>query len=173
MSDPDPNPSSTQASSPGSDESKAATDVATTSSGASRAERREMRRWWIKIVLQPLVFLLLVVALLIGLGVAQRMGFLATEEVSHRAVESAGTEGVTYICPMLCTPPRAEPGRCPVCGWNLYPQRQVVAQRRTNGQSRLMLRLVASRTSKPHPCRLSLSPDPCASSVNSATTKGR
>lgn len=35
-------------------------------------------------------------------------------------LEQAGAhERQVYVCPMMCVPPMAEPGRCPVCGMNL------------------------------------------------------
>ena len=34
---------------------------------------------------------------------------------------SSGGENIRYICPMMCTPPQTEPGRCPVCAMELVP----------------------------------------------------
>ncbi len=34
---------------------------------------------------------------------------------------SSGGEATRYICPMMCTPPQEEPGRCPVCAMELVP----------------------------------------------------
>jgi len=45
---------------------------------SSQALRRETRRWWIKLFLQPVLFLSCGAALLAGLGLAQRMGWIST-----------------------------------------------------------------------------------------------
>ncbi|QDV82143.1 efflux RND transporter periplasmic adaptor subunit [Stieleria magnilauensis] len=57
------------------------------------------------------------------LGVAQRTKWLTADGFSGGrggAVEEAGGgEEKRYICPMMCTPPSTEPGRCPVCAMEL------------------------------------------------------
>ena len=57
------------------------------------------------------------------LGVAQRTKWLTADGFSGgngEAVEEAGGgEDKRYICPMMCTPPSTEPGRCPVCAMEL------------------------------------------------------
>lgn len=57
------------------------------------------------------------------LGVAQRTKWLTADGFSGgngEAVEEAGGgEEKRYICPMMCTPPSTEPGRCPVCAMEL------------------------------------------------------
>lgn len=82
---------------------------------------RESRRWWIKLLVQPLLLLAAGAALLVGVGVAQRLGWISAGagSVSHAAASSGET--TRYICPMMCTPPQAEPGRCPVCAMELVP----------------------------------------------------
>ncbi|MEZ5940241.1 MAG: efflux RND transporter periplasmic adaptor subunit [Planctomycetaceae bacterium] len=86
------------------------------------ATRHETRRWWIKLVLQPLLFLGCGAVLLTGLGFSQRMGWITSggggNVHNHSASANADT---TYICPMMCTPPQKEPGRCPVCAMELVP----------------------------------------------------
>lgn len=87
-----------------------------------RQERREAWRWWIRLLIQPLLLLGAGALLLAGLGVSQKLGWISRGSVtgpSHAA--SAGAESVRYICPMMCTPPQAEPGRCPVCAMELVP----------------------------------------------------
>ncbi len=56
-----------------------------------------------------------------GLGAAQRLGWISAGEPGEGDHEHAAAEGeeVLYICPMMCTPPQLEPGRCPVCGMKL------------------------------------------------------
>lgn len=68
---------------------------------------------------QPLLFLACGAVLVMALGVAQRFGLLSM----NGGVDSSEPAGanVQYICPMMCTPPRSEPGRCPVCAMELVP----------------------------------------------------
>ena len=90
--------------------------------GAKRRSRREAIRWWIKLLIQPLVFLIGIVALLAFVGYAQRAGWIAAASHSGTltSVETSAATG-PYICPMMCTPPSSEPGRCPVCAMELVP----------------------------------------------------
>lgn len=79
------------------------------------------RRWWMKLTLQPLALLIAGAALIAGLGVAQRAGWITAGGGASAPTAAAGDEEVSYICPMMCTPPLSEPGRCPVCGMELVP----------------------------------------------------
>jgi len=81
------------------------------------------RRWWIKLILQPVLFLVAGVLLIIALGVAQRLGWLSAGGGGSggQPQATAHEEDILYICPMMCTPPLKEPGRCPVCGMELVP----------------------------------------------------
>lgn len=89
---------------------------------APEFSRRETQRWWIKLFLQPLLLLACGAALLTGLGVAQRMGWLSGGGSSSGSAHSHAAHANTkYICPMMCTPPQSEPGRCPVCAMELVP----------------------------------------------------
>lgn len=83
-------------------------------------QRRETRRWWIKLVLQPVLFVGLMAALIVALGVAQRLGWISGGGDGN-AQASASAQAARYICPMMCTPPQSEPGRCPVCAMELVP----------------------------------------------------
>ncbi|WP_442512179.1 efflux RND transporter periplasmic adaptor subunit [Novipirellula sp. SH528] len=61
---------------------------------------------------------------LIMIGVAQRFDWITPDGFSGagvgNAVSAAGDgEEKRYICPMKCTPPSTEPGRCPVCAMEL------------------------------------------------------
>jgi Cu(I)/Ag(I) efflux system membrane fusion protein len=93
--------------------------------GESPWSRRRRCRWWIKLFVQPLLFLAAGVLLIVGLGAAQWLGWISAGGGS-RSVDSGG-EGaradanVRYICPMMCTPPQTQPGRCPVCAMELVP----------------------------------------------------
>ncbi|QDV25979.1 Cation efflux system protein CusB precursor [Aureliella helgolandensis] len=63
--------------------------------------------------------------LLAMVGVAQRTAWITAGGFSGGNVspqnegDSAGDEDKRYICPMMCTPPSTEPGRCPVCAMEL------------------------------------------------------
>ncbi len=88
--------------------------------------RREARRWWVKLFVQPALVLVCGVLVIVALGAAQRMGYISAGgdgsggggDNSHAPVAD---ESVRYICPMMCTPPQNEPGRCPVCAMELVP----------------------------------------------------
>ena len=86
-----------------------------------RIARNESRRWWIKLCVQPALLLSCGVLLIVGLGVAQRHGFISAGSGGGHSHAPAGVSNVSYICPMMCTPPQSEPGRCPVCGMELVP----------------------------------------------------
>lgn len=88
--------------------------------GIQKGETRTATwRWWIKIVMQPLIFAASILAVLAGIGVAQRFGWFRHDQVAVQTSEIAS--GQRYICPMMCTPPLEAPGRCPVCGMELVP----------------------------------------------------
>lgn len=62
--------------------------------------------------------------LLFLLGVAQRTEWVTADGFSGSSDEASaqaggGGEDKRYICPMMCTPPSTEPGRCPVCAMEL------------------------------------------------------
>lgn len=93
-------------------------DVAS-DAGRRNKERHEARRWWIKLFLQPALLLLCGATLIIALGVAQRLGFITAGSGGGQSTASTTGEAARYICPMMCTPPQSEPGRCPVCAMEL------------------------------------------------------
>jgi len=76
--------------------------------------------WWIKLFVQPALLLLAGAAVIAGLGIAQRSGWISAGGVSSGGSGHSESSG-SYICPMLCTPPQSEPGRCPVCKMELVP----------------------------------------------------
>ena len=83
-------------------------------------ERKEGRRWWIKLLVQPVLLLAAGALLFAGLGLSQQRGWISGGTGDgHAQAPSAGTEVARYICPMMCTPPQSEPGRCPVCAMEL------------------------------------------------------
>jgi len=90
--------------------------------GTQEQERQESRRWWIKLVVQPALLLVCGAIVIAGLGVAQRLGFITSGGGGGgQSHASASAANVQYICPMMCTPPQSEPGRCPVCAMELVP----------------------------------------------------
>ncbi len=60
--------------------------------------------------------------LIVGLGLAQRIGWMSSGGGDSTAAQTAAADSNTrFICPMMCTPPQSEPGRCPVCAMELVP----------------------------------------------------
>ncbi len=63
--------------------------------------------------------------LLLMLGFAQRSkwitanGFSGGESALPSESDAGGGADKRYICPMMCTPPSTQPGRCPVCAMEL------------------------------------------------------
>lgn len=89
--------------------------------GKASLARRESRLWWVKLLVQPLLLIAAGAGLLAGLGVAQKLGWVSAQGGRVAQVASSNDEATRYICPMMCTPPQAEPGRCPVCAMELVP----------------------------------------------------
>lgn len=106
----------------GADAGRATTAVPVSREAKRQAHRVESRRWWIKLVVQPMLLLLCLAAGIALLGVAQRVGWISAGG-SHDGGSGGGAvaAAVDYICPMMCTPPQKEPGRCPVCAMELVP----------------------------------------------------
>ncbi|MBM4090667.1 MAG: HlyD family efflux transporter periplasmic adaptor subunit [Planctomycetes bacterium] len=104
-------------------ESERSTNITAPQEPGERAprERIDSRRWRIRLFVQPLLFLGCGVLLILALGVAQRTGWIAAGGSSGQPAGSASNAAVSYICPMMCTPPQTEPGRCPVCAMELVP----------------------------------------------------
>jgi Cu(I)/Ag(I) efflux system membrane fusion protein len=102
-------------------DSAAEAEVASSETPSFTAKPEDSRSWWIKLFVQPLLFLAAGALLLAGLGVAQKLGWISAGGGSSAQVASAGGDSTRYICPMMCTPPQAEPGRCPVCAMELVP----------------------------------------------------
>ena len=85
----------------------------------SVVERQESRRWWVKLVVQPLLLLAVGTALIVGLGLAQKAGWISAGGGGGGSDQAAAADTRSYICPMLCVPPQIGPGRCPVCEMEL------------------------------------------------------
>ncbi|MBL4883567.1 MAG: efflux RND transporter periplasmic adaptor subunit [Planctomycetaceae bacterium] len=80
------------------------------------------RPMWFSFLVQPLMFLVCGILIIVVLGVAQKYGFITSGGGSPASSVSADP-GTKYICPMMCTPPISEPGLCPVCGMELKPMK--------------------------------------------------
>ena len=86
----------------------------------SAAALTDNRQWWIRLCVQPLLLLCVGLILIMCLGLAQRFGLITSSgDPSGSAVGGGSTS--QYICPMMCTPPQSEEGRCPVCAMELVP----------------------------------------------------
>jgi Cu(I)/Ag(I) efflux system membrane fusion protein len=62
--------------------------------------------------------------ILVMIGFAQRSEWITANGFSgggdgEAVADGGGGEEKRYICPMMCTPPSTEPGRCPVCAMEL------------------------------------------------------
>ncbi len=81
-------------------------------------------RWLLGVGVNAGVVVAVAALILFLIGVAQRSEWVtATGFSGSDNLESVGSaingEKKRYICPMMCTPPSHEPGRCPVCGMEL------------------------------------------------------
>lgn|GEM_PF-377421 len=76
---------------------------------------------WRSMLIQPLLFLTAGVFVIVLLGVAQKYGFITAGGGGGHSHAGGGAADTRYICPMMCTPPQSEPGRCPVCAMELVP----------------------------------------------------
>lgn len=81
--------------------------------------------WLIRSSLKTATVVAVVALLLFLVGVAQRTAWILPGGLFSQSSDTAdgeiatGDTGRLYICPMMCTPPSSEPGRCPVCGMEL------------------------------------------------------
>ncbi|WP_149496451.1 efflux RND transporter periplasmic adaptor subunit [Roseiconus lacunae] len=78
-------------------------------------------KWLIRTAVQSFAVVAVVGACFFLMGLAQRTGWLTAGGGSNAesATASEGSSDTRYICPMMCTPPSTEPGRCPVCAMEL------------------------------------------------------
>ncbi|WP_220498315.1 efflux RND transporter periplasmic adaptor subunit [Rhodopirellula sp. JC639] len=80
-------------------------------------------KWLVRTAVQASTVVVVVGLVFFLLGVAQRTKWLTADGFSggqgESVAESGGGEDKRYICPMMCTPPSTEPGRCPVCAMEL------------------------------------------------------
>ena len=80
-------------------------------------------KWLVRTGVQAATVVVVAGLVFFLLGVAQRTEWLTADGFSGGqgdvVADSGGGEGKRYICPMMCTPPSTEPGRCPVCAMEL------------------------------------------------------
>ena len=84
---------------------------------------RRLSAWWLRPIYHAAVLLAAIVLAIYLVGLAQRQGWIqpVTESESTSVATTTTVSDTQYICPMMCTPPLPEPGRCPVCGMELVP----------------------------------------------------
>jgi len=105
-------------------ESAIASETAATSSAATVESRLSGWAWLIRFAVKSTAIMAMAALLLFMIGVAQRTEWITAGGFSSAASETtedaaSGDENKRYICPMMCTPPSTEPGRCPVCAMEL------------------------------------------------------
>jgi Cu(I)/Ag(I) efflux system membrane fusion protein len=84
------------------------------------AGQARQRIAWVGRKLLPVgMFLAAGVALIVLLGLAQRLGWLRATEATANAVAAAA--GTIFTCPMHPQIRQPAPGRCPICGMELVP----------------------------------------------------
>jgi Cu(I)/Ag(I) efflux system membrane fusion protein len=80
-------------------------------------------KWLMRTGMQAATVVIVAGLVFFLLGIAQRTKWLTADGFSggkgEAVAESGGGEDKRYICPMMCTPPSTEPGRCPVCAMEL------------------------------------------------------
>ena len=87
----------------------------------AQVARRQAIGWLLRCFCGPLLFFLAGAALLTLLGMAQRAGWIRSENEQNANGVASVTDKIDYICPMMCVPAVQEPGRCPVCAMELVP----------------------------------------------------
>jgi Cu(I)/Ag(I) efflux system membrane fusion protein len=97
------------------------TEIASAASSLNHASLAPASwRWWLALFIRPALLLVSGIILIAALGLAQRAGFITAGGSGGHNTNTAD-ESIRYICPMMCTPPQSEPGRCPVCAMELVP----------------------------------------------------
>ena len=88
-----------------------------TASSHSVETKRSGGRWWVGTAVRTAAFLLAGVGLIVGLGVAQRFGWMA----AGGTVAASEDTAQEYTCPMHPQIRQDGPGKCPICGMALVP----------------------------------------------------
>ena len=110
-----------------STEEQSAAAVASPPSGVSTPNRDSQLggwAWLVRFGVKSAGVITVAALLLFLIGVAQRTEWITAGGFSDSSSQnlneqSGGDEDKRYICPMMCTPPSTEPGRCPVCAMEL------------------------------------------------------
>lgn len=79
--------------------------------------------WLLRIGVNSAAIVAVAALILVMIGVAQRTNWITPDGFFGAQAQTDGGETSgepkRYICPMMCTPPSTEPGRCPVCAMEL------------------------------------------------------
>jgi Cu(I)/Ag(I) efflux system membrane fusion protein len=79
--------------------------------------------WLLRVGVNSAAVVAVAALILFLMGIAQRTKWITANGFGGGAAEASGEatggEAKRYICPMMCTPPSTEPGRCPVCAMEL------------------------------------------------------
>jgi Cu(I)/Ag(I) efflux system membrane fusion protein len=94
-----------------------ATATATATGNSAPPTRRQKFAWLARKLLPLAMFLAAVVAVIVVVGIAQRLGWIRASEATSTNV--AATPGAIYTCPMHPNIRQPSPGRCPICGMEL------------------------------------------------------
>lgn len=73
--------------------------------------------WWAPKLATPALVLVVGVLLIVGLGVAQRLGFISAD--GGATVDTGADSQQVFTCPMHPQIRQPSPGRCPICGMAL------------------------------------------------------
>ena len=76
-------------------------------------------RWWIVRLIPPVLILFSGLMVIVGIGVAQRIGWISAGGTSVSS--SKGAADQIYTCPMHPQIRQPVPDRCPICGMELVP----------------------------------------------------
>lgn len=86
-------------------------------------ERQSGFRWLLRTSVHAAAVVSVAGLILFLIGIAQRTGWVTADgfmgDRDPFTNVKAANETKRYICPMMCTPPSTQPGRCPVCGMEL------------------------------------------------------
>lgn len=80
---------------------------------------RKNLRWWLARLVTPALLLIVGLTLIAAIGVAQRVGWIASQGGSQSSSDAAAQQ--PHTCPMHPQIRQPGPGRCPICGMALVP----------------------------------------------------
>ncbi len=98
-------------------------EVAAPSSTEVADSRLSGSTWLLRLAAKSIAAAVVGALMLFLIGVAQRTRWITAAGFSVAESEPSGQsdegQDKRYICPMMCTPPSTQPGKCPVCGMEL------------------------------------------------------